>query len=69
MTVCEQQKPGDAGCLAKARAKCAKIAAKISDAPKGAGDKARAAITKACAAADPEAPRARELLGIGGVAP
>ncbi|MCC6763666.1 MAG: CSLREA domain-containing protein [Deltaproteobacteria bacterium] len=48
MTKCAQLKPGDAGCLAGARRKCAGIAAKIGDGPKGAGTKARAAIAKAC---------------------
>ena len=45
---CVQQKPGDAACLAKAQGKCAKLAAKIGDAPKAAGDKVRQAIAKAC---------------------
>ena len=119
ITECKQRKPADIACPDKVRAKCAKIVAKIGDAPKGAGDKARRAIAKACAAADPadlgalsglgetsaasycaaigvpalsdaadvaecvvrhhtcrvgqlldgESPRARELLGIVGVAP
>ncbi len=52
VTKCVQQKPGDAACLAGARAKCLASAAKIGDAPKGAGGKARALILKACGTAD-----------------
>jgi CSLREA domain-containing protein len=52
VTKCVQQKPGDAGCLNGARAKCAGAAAKIGDGPKGAGTKARAAIAKACTGVD-----------------
>lgn len=54
VTKCVQQKSGDAGCLAGARAKCGGVAAKIGDGPKGAGTKARAAIAKACASVDAE---------------
>jgi hypothetical protein len=44
---CVQQKPGDSGCVAKARAKCVKLDALLAG-PRGPAAKVHAAIAKAC---------------------
>ncbi len=61
VTKCVQLKPGDAACLGGARAKCLAAAAKVGDAPKGAGGKFRTAVAKACVGVD------AELLGANGL--